>query len=243
MIKQLIRVTYEIYRKKYPQARVIFLAGSMIRGEGTSTSDLDLVVVFGRLSSAYRDSYYFNKWPIEAFVHDPQTLEYFFREVDRPSGFPALPSMVDEGIEIPQSSEFSDRLKRLARTVLHEGPPEWNEQDIANSRYSITDLVEDLKDFRSIHELYATAALLYSTLANHYFRSRNIWSAKGKAIPRRLHSLDPQFAEVFLDSFEELFTRKRIEKVIRLSSDILEASGGFLFDGHRLKAPVSWRSR
>jgi hypothetical protein len=28
-------------------------------------------------------------YPIEAFIHDPATLEYFFLEVDRPSGVPA----------------------------------------------------------------------------------------------------------------------------------------------------------
>lgn len=56
------------------------------------------------LPCAYRESFTFGGYPVEAFVHDPATLEYFFLEVDRPSGVPALAQMVVEGIEIPASS-------------------------------------------------------------------------------------------------------------------------------------------
>ncbi len=241
MLKKLIRITTEIHKIKYPQAEVVFLAGSVVRGEGTSTSDLDLVVVFDHLPCAYRDSYSFEKWPIEAFVHDPQTLEYFFRQVDRPTGFPSLPTMVAEGIEVPVANDFTIFLKQLANSVLDEGPPIWSENDIDNSRYMITDLINDLRDPRTTQEMHATATLLYPVLANHYFRSRNIWSAKGKAIPRKLHAIDATFARRFLESFEEVFSGSNPKKVISLSAEILEANGGFLFEGYRLEAPESWR--
>ena len=241
MLKELINITAEIYSTKYSQARAIFLAGSMVRGEGTSTSDLDLVVVFDRLPSAYRDSYSYGRWLIEAFVHDPQTLEYFFWEVDRPSGFPSLPAMVAEGVEVPTANEFTDSPKRLANSVLNEGPPKWSEKDLDGSRYRITDLINDLRDPRSTQEMHATATLLYPALANHYFRSRNIWSATGKAIPRRLHAVDSSFAKRFLDSFDSIFSKNCPEKVIDMAAEILETDGGFLFEGHRLEAPKSWR--
>ena len=148
MLNNLSRIADTILHNRYPQVKVVFLAGSLVRGEGTSTSDLDLVVVFDQISCAYRESFFYEKWPVEAFVHDPKTLEYFFREVDRQSGFPSLPSMVAEGIEIPDKSEFSNSLKNLAVSVLNEGPPKWNENDLRSSRYAITDLIEDLKDPR-----------------------------------------------------------------------------------------------
>ena len=68
----------EILAEKYPEARVVFLAGSVVRGEDTETSDLDLVVIFDRLPQAYRESFIFGGWPVEAFIHDPETLRYFF---------------------------------------------------------------------------------------------------------------------------------------------------------------------
>jgi len=94
---------------------------------------------------------------------------------------------------------------------------------------------------RSAEELHATATLLYSALANHYFRSRNIWSAKGKAIPRRLNKVDVGFAGRFTDSFEKVFTENCAKTVIKLAEEILEPNGGFLFEGHKLVAPISWR--
>jgi hypothetical protein len=107
LLKNSIKITTDIYNTKYPQAKSIFLSGSIVRGEARSTSDLDLVVVFERISCAYRDSYFYEKWPIEVFVHDPQTLEYFFRQVDRPTGVPSLATMVAEGIAIPVANEFT----------------------------------------------------------------------------------------------------------------------------------------
>jgi hypothetical protein len=241
MLKELKRITAEIYKAKYSSAKAIFLAGSVVRGEGTSTSDLDLVVVFDHLPCAYRDSYFCEKWPIEAFVHDPQTLEYFFREFDRPTGIPSLASMVAEGIELPAANDFTASLKQLARTVLDEGPPQWTSEEVNRSRYSITDLVNDLRDPRSKQEMVAISTSLYPALANHYLRSRHLWSAQGKAIPRRLHAVDASFAKRFLDSFDEIFLKNCPDKVVNIAAEVLEADGGFLFEGHKLDAPPSWR--
>ena len=65
-----------------------------MRGEHTNTSDLDLVVLYTSIPNAFRDSYVFEGWPIEAFVHDYQTLHYFFKHVDKPTGEPSLMQMV-----------------------------------------------------------------------------------------------------------------------------------------------------
>ncbi len=55
MLNQLTKITNEILASKYSAARVIFLAGSVVRGEGTAYSDLDLVVIFDKLPAAYRE--------------------------------------------------------------------------------------------------------------------------------------------------------------------------------------------
>ncbi len=240
IIDQITEVTERIYMERFPEARVIFLAGSLVRNEGTSTSDLDLVVVFDKLKNAYRESFYFEKWPVEAFVHAPQTLEYFFRS-DCNSGFPCLPSMVSEGIEIPGSNAFSSSLKKLASEYLAKGPPEWNEKDLKSSRYFISDMIDDLRDPKNAAEMHATAASLYAVLTNHYFRSRKLWSAKGKSIPRKLLEADPGMAKRFFEAFDRLFKDSETSQLIQLAEDILKPSGGFLFDSYRLEAPADWR--
>lgn len=155
--------------ERYADCSALFVAGSLVRGEGTAHSDLDLVVIFPALRCAYRESFRFAGYPVEAFVHDPETLEYFFVEVDRVSGIPALPQMVAEGVEVPKPSDLSRALKRRAIAVLEAGPPPLDAEAEARLRYMITDVLDDLRDARSYEELLGTGSQLFEALANYYF--------------------------------------------------------------------------
>lgn len=104
-IEKLTEITKQILQKKYPNAEFAFLAGSYIRGEATAFSDLDIVVIFENLPNAYRESFYFQDFPVETFVHDPETLNFFF-EQDAERGIPSLPQMVSEGIAVPTETEL-----------------------------------------------------------------------------------------------------------------------------------------
>jgi hypothetical protein len=241
VVVDLIAAANAIHRERYADAEAIFLAGSLVRGEGTSTSDLDLVVIFKSLPNAYRESFRFGKWPVEAFVHDPLTLAYFFHKVDKPSGVPSLPTMVSEGIEIPKSSEFSRTLKAAADSVIAEGPPPWARTEIDGSRYAITGLIDDLREPRSRAEQLATGTALYAALSNHFLRRRGAWSAKDKTIPRQLRKVDASFSKKFEASFNALLERGQSARVIALAEQVLASDGGWLFEGYVLPAPAEWR--
>jgi predicted nucleotidyltransferase len=213
----------------------LFLGGSVLRGEATPASDLDIVVVYERLPNAYREAFVYGGWPVEAFVHDAGTLAEFF-ESDRRRGVPALMSMVWEGVEVPEACEFSAGLKRSARELLEAGPPPWDEEELTLRRYRLTDWVDDMRFPRSAEELVATGAWLYQDAAEFYFRTRGLWSAHSKTIPRRLRETDAAFAERFLRAFEALFAEKRPEPAIALVAELLEPFGGLLFEGFRKEA-------
>jgi hypothetical protein len=225
-----------VWRERYAGARVIFLGGSVMRGEATPASDLDLVVVFEQLPNAYREAFVYGGWPVETFVHDPETLEHFF-EMDRRRGLPALMSMVGEGVEVPEAGEFSARLKRRAAELLEAGPPPWDETELTLRRYRLNDWLDDMKFPRSPEELVATGACLYQDAAEFYFRARGLWSAHSKTIPRQLRRTDAAFAEKFLRAFDALFAGKRAEPAAALVAEMLEPFGGLLFDGFRNDAP------
>ncbi len=231
-----------IRRELYPSAATCFLAGSVVRGEATASSDLDLVVVFEEVETASRQSFFFSDWPVEVFVHDPQTLDYFFRKVDRPTGVPALPTMVSEGVEVPSRTLFGQRQRDLANRLLEEGPPLWSQEERDHSRYMISDMVEDIRAPRSSSELRVVLSDLYSALANHYFRSQNLWSAKGKNIPRALARHDNTVHDGFCEAFAIAFKEETVTSVIQLCEDVLGPDGGFLFDGYSRDAPNTWRS-
>jgi predicted nucleotidyltransferase len=45
-----------ILEQRYTQARVLFVAGSVLRGQGTPASDPDVVAIYEHLPDAYRES-------------------------------------------------------------------------------------------------------------------------------------------------------------------------------------------
>jgi hypothetical protein len=226
-----------IFRDRYPKSKALFLAGSVVRGEATQFSDLDLVVVFEDVDHAWRESFIFGGWPVEAFIHDRQTLRYFFQEIDAKSGCPSLPQMVAESIVIADTDQFAQTLKDEARKVIADGPPRWDEVQINNKRYQITDLLDDIRDPRFPAELTASGARLYELLADFYLRSNDQWSGTGKTIPRRLRAVNSTIADQFETAFTQLFCESSARGVIELSEQILKPFGGKLFEGYRSDAP------
>lgn len=239
-MEDIIRIARQIRDQRYSRSEVAFAAGSLIRGEATRFSDIDLVVVYDHLPQAYRESFTVASFPVEAFVHDPETLAYFMDE-DCASGIPSLPQMIKEGVEVPESTPLSRILKARAESVLAAGPPKLTDHDQRAKRYGITDLVDDLRDPRSGDELMATGVRLYAELADHYLRTNGFWSGTGKSIPRALKKADPTFFGKYTCSFQELFREAKPQAVIDLAEEVLKSQGGFLFDGYRLDAPSDWR--
>jgi predicted nucleotidyltransferase len=241
MRDRILDIARELCADRFKGAAVAFAAGSIVRGDGTAFSDLDLVVVFERLDRAWRESFLFDGVPVEAFAHDPSTLEYFFLEVDRPSGVPSLPNMVHEGVEIPGPTPLSTALKRRAAAILDAGPPALDEAAERGMRYLVSDLLDDLRAPRSRDELIGAGVRLYEPLAAYLLRRRGRWSAHGKAIPRALRRFDPDLGDAFCDAFTALFAHADSGPVVRLTDDLLREAGGPLFDGYRLDAPAEWR--
>lgn len=241
MSKRILDVASAVQAARYREAAATFAAGSIVRGEGTSSSDLDLVVVYAQLPCAYRESFRFDGYPVEAFVHDPATLEYFFLEIDRPSGIPALPQMITEGIEIPGPTKLSRDLKQRAAAMIEAGPPPLDDDGERRMRYFVSELLDDLRAPRCRDELIGAGARLYEQLADYHLRRQGLWSAKGQAIPRVLRRMDEALCDRYCGAFEELFARGEPRAVIRLTEDLLREGGGPLFDGYRADAPPTWR--
>jgi len=233
-------VAKELLTGRFRGAELVFVAGSFLRGEETAFSDIDLVVVYPRLERAYRESFLFNSWPVEAFVHDRETLSHFFNEVDAPSGIPSLPNMVVEGVALPEGHPWSGALKSQADRIIGRGPEKWSVQQLDNARYGITDLLEDLRAPRSRFEGQAVVAQLHEQLGDFWFRAQGRWSASGKQIPRRMAKLNPEFAQSWVDAFGRAFGGEP-GQIVTFAEEVLQPYGGVLFDGHRREAPVDWR--
>ena len=134
---QPIEAAKRFIAEKFPDCQAALLAGSVVRGEETATSDLDIVVFDEKIESAYRESLIEYGWPIEVFVHNFTTYEAFFKE-DCERARPSLPRMVSEGIIIIDSGIVMT-IKEEANELLKKGPKVWSIKTIEMKRYMITD--------------------------------------------------------------------------------------------------------
>ena len=117
-------------KERYEDAKAIFWAGSVSVNQGTSASDLDLVIVFEEVAHAYREAFIYDGWPIDAFIHDLNTLRYFFEESRTGNGISGLCYMILNGREVTNPSAFSENVKTLAQEVLNAGPATWEQEQI-----------------------------------------------------------------------------------------------------------------
>ena len=231
--KNIRSVALQIVHERFPSADAVLLCGSVVRGEGTPTSDLDLVVLFDHVDAAWRESFVHADWPIECFCHDEETMEYYFTELDRPSGIGVFLHMVLDGIALPNETALSRRVRSRAQAVHDQGPTPWGAPELEYSRYNISGLMDDLRGARSQAELNGIATLLYAVLAQHVFRSRGCWSAHGKTILPRLRKLDIALAQQFESAFTAVFVEAEAGALLSLCAAVLAPAGGYLFAGYR----------
>lgn len=234
-----LAIAKEIVKHRYSGAACAFVAGSIMRGQGTTSSDIDLVVVFDRLDAAWRESFVHEGFPVEAFVHDPATLAWFMDE-DARNGHPVLAHMVAEGRPIGDGVGLAQNLKQDAADRMLKGPGPLTDERSKELRYIITDLVEDLRGDRTTPEIRAISASLYQPLADLALLGRGVWSGKGKWIPRLLHMHDSELAVQFDDAFHSAANGE--SSVLRTFADSeLSRNGGAFFAGDRRQAPASAR--
>jgi hypothetical protein len=215
--------------ENFSASAIVILGGSVVRGETSSTSDLDIVVIDEEIRSAYRESFYAYDWPIEVFVHNEETLyQYFMKDCERAR--PSLPRMVAEGIII-QDNGKSSTFKAAAEKLLSAGPQEWNPPTITLKRYLLTDLLDDFVGSEHHGESIFIAGSLAEALHEFVLRTNQRWIGSSKWIVRALKEYDLTFADRFVVSFEDFYKTGNKHAVVKLVDTVLQPHGGRLFHG------------
>jgi predicted nucleotidyltransferase len=241
MRSEIKNIIVRLIDEKYSNAAAVFWAGSVPTGNFTNYSDLDIVIVFDQIPNAYRETFLYEGWKVDAFIHDLGTLHYFFEEIDRKSGKPALPTMIVDGILMTPSSPLSEKIKQLASKAIKKGPPKWTQSDIDKARFFITDLLDDIRGTSKRSDQIASSAKLYDLLGEFYFRAQNKWQASGKILLRYLKKQNYDLAERYRDAFDDIFKYGHTAELESLVKEILKPYGGLLWEGYRMDAPETWR--
>ncbi|MFJ5758691.1 nucleotidyltransferase domain-containing protein [Neobacillus sp. NPDC093182] len=216
----------------FPNCHGALLAGSIVRGEATETSDLDIVIFDSNLKSAYRESVYEFGWNIEVFVQNLTSYKEFFKS-DCERARPSLPRMVSEGIVL-RDSGIMEHIKKEANDLLEKGPEEWSAETIRMKRYFITDVFDDFIGCTLRAEEIFIANTLAELVSEFVLRTNRKWIGTSKWVIRSLRNHDEKFADQFVDAFDTFYKTGDKNKVIVMVDDILQPFGGRLFQGFSL---------
>ncbi|PLR66220.1 nucleotidyltransferase domain-containing protein [Bacillus sp. UMB0893] len=219
----------KIIEKRFPKCQAAVLSGSVVRGEATPASDLDIVIFDETLKASYRESFVEFGWPVEAFVHNFDSYRHFF-ESDCKSGTPSMPRMVYEGIVL-RGKLLLEPIKEEAERLLEKGPDPWSKEEIDLKRYFITDALDDFIGSRSRSEMLFITNSLAELLHEFVLRTNGRYIGKSKWIPRALMQFDPKFAEEFTSVFDEFYRTGKKENIIILTDSVLKPFGGRFFEG------------
>ncbi len=163
----------------------IVVSGSIVRGEGGPTSDLDVNIVHAA-PWRLREQRRFAGVPTELFVNPPAQIRRYF-ESEHAEGRPCSAHMFATGEILAPHAEI-DELVREARDWLTR-PLAFTPAQLASKRYAVIDLIDDARDV--IAEDPVAAHLLLAPAVEHpgasarspsspsSIRSRPTWSGRG----------------------------------------------------------------
>jgi hypothetical protein len=203
----------------------------VLRGEGTATSDLDIVIITGREDAPFRQSFVWEGWPVEAFVHSETSyLDFFARAWGRYE--PSLEMMCAEGVVLRDQGGLAARVKEAARRELERGPDPLDQRAIDRLRYAITDLIDDLVGSVRPEESFFIAHKLAEESVKLVLLRNGRWLGKGKWISRALRRFDAGIAERLSNALALFCSTGTKEALIAFADDALAPVGGRLFEGY-----------
>jgi hypothetical protein len=227
-----IEAAKRFVKKQFPSCQGALLAGSVVRGEETESSDLDIVIFDNGVTSSYRESLIDFGWPIEVFVHNLSSYRLFF-ENDRKRAKPSMPRMITEGIMIKDEG-IIESIKKEAQAILDQGPEKWTEETMMIKRYFITDVLDDFIGCTNRAEDLFIANALAELLQEFVLRINGQWIGTSKWVVRALKKFDPQFTETFVEAFDLFYKTGEKNRVIALCEKVLDPYGGLFFEGFSL---------
>lgn len=222
----------KIIEKYFPNCDGAILAGSVVRGQESSTSDLDIVVFDSKLPASYRESFFDLEWPVELFCHNLESYQAFFKS-DCERARPCLPRMIAEGV-ILKDKGILDGIKEEAEILLHAGPEKWDKATIKLKRYFLTDVLDDFIGTTNRSEAIFVAGHLANLAAEFVLRTNNKWIGSSKWVFRSLAEYDEEYAIEFTKAFDLFYKTDDKRRVIHIVEGILDPHGGRLFEGFSL---------
>jgi hypothetical protein len=220
-----------LIEERFPECLAAFVAGSVLEGRGTPTSDLDMVVITLSEEAPYRESLRYGGWPVELFVHSPESYKWYF-DSDAKGRAPALANMC-LGHILRDVDGMAGRVRADAEALLTRGPEALTKDELDFRRYLVTDLLDDFEGSTRPEETVFVAASLLDHSIELLLAVNGKWSGKGKWMARALDALDPKLTCEAISAIQALHGTGDRKPLASFAHKALEAAGGRLWEGYR----------
>jgi hypothetical protein len=233
MVNGAAAVARRLVAEQYPDARAAWLGGSVVRGDASATSDLDITVLLTGPPAPMRRSLEYGGWPVELFVHTERSLAHFC-DKDQQRRQPTMMRLVGESIVLLDTDGSGARLQQAGLDDVAAGPRALTTAELDLLRYTITNLVDDLADASTDDVRTAIASVLWQDAARLLLTGSGHWSGMGKGLLRELTAYDEQHGT---DHARALLAGVRdTDALVEEVHGILDQYGGRLFAGFELAA-------
>ena len=177
-------------------------AGSVMRGEGDLTSDIDLYVIF---EGDYRqlEHKFFNGVPCQLFCNPTQMMpRYFAEERGRLNNGPTTAHMMASGIVILDRDPRIEQIREEARHAL-KLPPKPNEDMLQLMRYHTVSALENMLDVRETDPDMAMLEIYNAlpNMLNYYFLKQGQYIPRHKDTLKQIRQHDPELAQLIHNLF------------------------------------------
>ena len=229
-------VARALVAERFPDARAAWLAGSVVAGTATATSDLDLTVLLAGPPAPFRESLRHGGWPVELFVHTAASVEHWLGK-DRERRRPTLGRLIGEGVLLLDVDGAGAALAARCRDFVDQGPDPLPGGDRDARRYGLTDQLDDLADATDPATRAAVAVDLWRDAAELLLAEGGCWAGTGKWLARELTSYDEARGTRFGPRLHGgLVTALHGESaaLVEVVEEILAGSGGRLWAGYRV---------
>lgn len=243
-----VAMATDIVLARFDAPRAAWLGGSVVRGEATATSDLDISVLVdssppesGRPVAPMRHSFLHEAVPVELFVHDEATLQQS-RDRDRERRQPTQQRLVGETVILLDTDGIAERLRAECLAEIAAGPAALPRAEIDRLRYGLSDLLDDytgLPQDRLLERYFP--AHLFDRSTQLLLAHENAWQGSGKgliaAVRHWAHDTDrrrPSGAgwSQWVEEWSPALRAADPFVVTRLVTEVLDHCGGRLWVGH-----------
>jgi hypothetical protein len=195
---------------------------------GSPASDLDIVVVAPQITPHWA-THEFDGWPIEVFALTPDTYRQAF-VLDRRRRWPLHLNLCRGALVVWESGGLAQTVRAEAQEWYEQGPDPLSEDEIADIRYRLTWMLDDLGDAAAPLEVTLAGYNLAEEAADAYLLAHRCWLGRGKWRLRQLEEADASFACRYAQALAALQSGDR-SSMLEFGQGVLQQVGGRGFAG------------